>query len=86
MNGAAALPVAGPAAIRPPMSVNTEQVRHIAKLARIQMSDAEIETKCRSLCAGIISASQTDELVRLCWSVAALPEAGAIARAAVPAA
>ncbi|MEO8547331.1 MAG: Asp-tRNA(Asn)/Glu-tRNA(Gln) amidotransferase subunit GatC [Sphingomicrobium sp.] len=25
------------------MSVNTEQVRHIAKLARIAMSDAEIE-------------------------------------------
>ena len=25
------------------MSVNTEQVRHIAKLARIQMSDAEID-------------------------------------------
>lgn len=25
------------------MSVNTEQVRHIAKLARIAMSDAEVE-------------------------------------------
>ena len=25
------------------MSVNTEQVRHIAKLARIRMSDAEID-------------------------------------------
>lgn len=25
------------------MSVNTEQVRHIARLARIKMSDAEIE-------------------------------------------
>lgn len=25
------------------MSVNTDQVRHIARLARIQMSDAEIE-------------------------------------------
>jgi len=33
----------GALAIRPPMSVNTEQVRHIAKLARIQMSDAEID-------------------------------------------
>jgi 2-methylcitrate dehydratase PrpD len=57
----------------------------LGTLARA-MSDADIETKCRSLCAGIISASQTDELVRLCWSVAALPDAGAIARAAVPAA
>jgi len=57
----------------------------LGTLAR-PMSDADIETKCRSLCAGIISASQTDELVRLCWSIAALPDAGAIARAAVPAA
>ena len=31
------------AAIRAAMSVNTEQVRHIAKLARIRMSDAEID-------------------------------------------
>jgi aspartyl-tRNA(Asn)/glutamyl-tRNA(Gln) amidotransferase subunit C len=30
-------------AIAPPMSVSTEQVRHIAKLARIAMSDEEIE-------------------------------------------
>jgi aspartyl-tRNA(Asn)/glutamyl-tRNA(Gln) amidotransferase subunit C len=37
------LPLWRLAAIRPAMSVNTEQVRHIAKLARIQMSDAEID-------------------------------------------
>ena len=32
-----------PPAIAPPMSINTEQVRHIAKLARIAMSDEELE-------------------------------------------
>ena len=32
-----------PAAIGPSMSVSSEQVRHIAKLARIGMTDAEIE-------------------------------------------
>jgi aspartyl-tRNA(Asn)/glutamyl-tRNA(Gln) amidotransferase subunit C len=32
-----------PAAIRATMSVSPEQVRHIAKLARIAMSDDEIE-------------------------------------------
>jgi len=37
------LPLCGHAAIRPAMSVNIEQVRHIAKLARIQMSEEELE-------------------------------------------
>ena len=37
------MPLRRLAAIRPAMSVNTEQVRHIAKLARIRMSDAEID-------------------------------------------
>ena len=37
------LPPFGPAAIRAPMSVSPEQARHIAKLARIAMSDAELE-------------------------------------------
>ena len=37
------MPAAGPAAIAPTMSINAEQVRHVAKLARIAMSDAEVE-------------------------------------------
>ena len=37
------LPLPHPAAIRPSMSVSPEQVRHIAKLARIAMSDDELE-------------------------------------------
>ena len=37
------MPVPGTVAIAPGMSVSTEQVRHIAKLARIAMSDEEIE-------------------------------------------
>jgi aspartyl-tRNA(Asn)/glutamyl-tRNA(Gln) amidotransferase subunit C len=36
------LPHFGPAAIRPFMSVSNDQVRHIAKLARIAMSDEEL--------------------------------------------
>ena len=40
---AAGLPAPGAAAIAPPMSVNGEQVRHVARLARIAMSDSEIE-------------------------------------------
>src|SRR5215218_3177299 len=37
------LPPSGAAAIRPTMSVSPEQVRHIAKLARIAMSDEELD-------------------------------------------
>jgi aspartyl-tRNA(Asn)/glutamyl-tRNA(Gln) amidotransferase subunit C len=36
------LPLRDPTAIAPSMPVSTEQVRHIAKLARIAMSDEEI--------------------------------------------
>ncbi|MDB5810621.1 MAG: 2-methylcitrate dehydratase [Betaproteobacteria bacterium] len=55
----------------------------LGTLAR-PMSDADLEAKCRALTDGIIDASQTNELIRLCWSVAALPDAGAIVRAAMP--
>ena len=62
----------------------TRHVEHaLGTLAR-PMSDADLETKCRGLTDGIISASQANELIRLCWSVATLPDAGAIARAATP--
>jgi 2-methylcitrate dehydratase PrpD len=57
----------------------------LGTLAR-PMSDADLEVKFRGLTDGIINSAQTDELIRLCWSVAALPDAGVIARAAVPAA
>jgi len=50
------------------------------------MSDADLEAKFRGLTDGIISASQTQELIRLCWSVATLPDAGAIPRTAAAAA
>ena len=37
------MPAASPIAIAPAMSVNADQVRHVARLARIAMSDAEVE-------------------------------------------
>jgi 2-methylcitrate dehydratase PrpD len=48
------------------------------------MSDADLETKFRALTKGILSASETDRLIRLCWDVGKLPDAGEIARASVP--
>lgn len=46
------------------------------------MSDADLEAKFRGLVDGILSAAQSDEIIRLCWTVETLPDAGAIARAA----
>jgi len=50
------------------------------------MSDADLEAKFRALCAGILSGPETDRLIRLCWDVGKLKDAGEVARASVPAA
>jgi len=49
------------------------------------MSDADLEAKFRGLAQGILSKSATDKLIRLCWDVGKLEDAGAVARASVPA-
>lgn len=46
------------------------------------MSDADLEAKFRGLADGILTKKQADEIIRLCWAVETLPDAGAIARAA----
>jgi 2-methylcitrate dehydratase PrpD len=48
------------------------------------MSDADLEAKFRGLAQGILSKSETDKLIRLCWDVGKLEDAGAVARASVP--
>jgi 2-methylcitrate dehydratase PrpD len=49
------------------------------------MNDADLEGKFRGLAQGILSKSETDKLIRLCWDVGKLVDAGAVARASVPA-
>ncbi|MNC84841.1 hypothetical protein D3C83_04090 [compost metagenome] len=49
------------------------------------MSDADLEAKFRGLAEGILSRSETDSLIRLCWDVGKLKDAGEVARASVPA-
>ncbi|MSP78121.1 MAG: MmgE/PrpD family protein [Dehalococcoidia bacterium] len=62
-----------------------KHVEHaIGSLAR-PMSDADLEAKFRKFAKGILSAAETDALVKLCWSIGTLKDAGALARAAVPA-
>jgi 2-methylcitrate dehydratase PrpD len=60
----------------------TRHVEHALGSLQRPMSDADLEAKFRGLTEGILDGAQNDELMRLCWSVAALPDAGAIVRAA----
>lgn len=48
------------------------------------MSDADLEMKFRALTKDVIDATHSKRLLELCWSLTELPDAGAIARAAVP--
>lgn len=57
----------------------------IGSLAK-PMSDADLEAKFRGFANGILSQAETDKLIRLCWGVARLKDAGEVARASVPAA
>jgi 2-methylcitrate dehydratase PrpD len=49
------------------------------------MSDADLEAKFRGLADGILSKPESDKLIRLCWDIAKLKDAGEVARASVPA-
>jgi 2-methylcitrate dehydratase PrpD len=57
-------------------------VEHALGTLERPMSDADLEAKFRGLADGILSKKQADEVIRLCWTVESLPDAGAIARAA----
>ena len=48
------------------------------------MSDADLEAKFRGLADGILSKTETDILIRLCWDVAKLKDVAEVARASVP--
>ncbi len=63
-----------------------KHVEHaIGSLAR-PMSDADLEAKFRKFAKDILSSGETDALLKLCWSLDKLKDAGDIARASVPAA
>ena len=48
------------------------------------MSDADLEAKFRGLANGILATSECDRLIRLCWDIGTLSDAGEVARASVP--
>ncbi len=62
-----------------------KHVEHALGSLSRPMSDADLEAKFRGLAQGMLSAAETDALIKLCWVVETLQSAGDIARAAVPA-
>jgi hypothetical protein len=46
------------------------------------MSDSDLEAKFAGLANGVLPADRQRRLLDLCWDVASVPDAGAIARAA----
>jgi 2-methylcitrate dehydratase PrpD len=55
----------------------------LGTLAR-PMSDADLEAKFRGLAGEVLPAAQVEEIIKLCWQLPALRDAGTLARAAVP--
>ena len=61
------------------------RVEHALGTLERPMSDADLEAKFRGLVDGILAQERADEIIRLCWAVETLPDAGAIVRAAAAA-
>lgn len=57
-------------------------VEHALGTLERPMSDSDLEVKFRGLAEGVLSDGQSDEVIRLCWDIGQLADAGAIARAA----
>ena len=55
-------------------------VEHAIGTLERPMSDADLEAKFRDLTEGVLPAEQTETLIRLCWGVEALQDAGKLAR------
>ncbi len=62
----------------------SRHVEHaLGTLAR-PMSDADLEAKFRGLVQEVLAPARLEEVIRLCWKISELEDAGALARAAVP--
>ena len=46
------------------------------------MSDADLEAKFRALAQDLLPAAQVEDIIKQCWRIAELDDAGAVARAA----
>ncbi len=62
-----------------------KHVEHTVGSLERPMTDENLETKFRGQADGVLAPSEIERLLSLLWSIATLPDAGQIARAAVPA-
>lgn len=62
----------------------TRHVTHALGSLENPMSDADIAAKFNSLAAGVLAPERIDGLLKMCWDVAEIEDAGAIARATAP--
>jgi 2-methylcitrate dehydratase PrpD len=60
-------------------------VEHAVGSINRPLSDGDLEAKFRGLTDGILSKAEADRLIRLCWDIGKLKDAGEVARASVPA-
>jgi 2-methylcitrate dehydratase PrpD len=58
------------------------RIEHAAGSKRNPMSDADLERKFTGLAEPVVGAARTSELIARTWSVASLPDAGELSRAA----
>jgi len=61
-----------------------KHVEHAVGSLDRPMSDSDLEAKFRGLADGILSKTETDRLIRLCWDIGKLKDAAEVARASVP--
>jgi 2-methylcitrate dehydratase PrpD len=61
-----------------------KRIEHTVGSLERPMSDSDLEAKFRGLADGILSKSETDRLIVLCWDIGKLKDAGETARASVP--
>ena len=62
-----------------------KHIEHVIGSIEVPMSDSALEAKFRDLAEGILPPSQIRRLMDACWNIEQLPDAAAVARAAVPA-
>ena len=62
-----------------------KRVEHVVGSLENPLTDRDLETKFRGQAEGVLSEAEIRNLLSLCWSVASIPDAAAIAKASVPA-
>jgi 2-methylcitrate dehydratase PrpD len=60
----------------------SKHVEHALGTLKRPMSDADLEAKVRALAQDLLPAARIEDIIKQCWRIAALDDAGAVARAA----